>query len=385
MSKRSLIRNMIATVAATACCAALPGCPSPAPPDKPINPFRDIPDIERNGKPIDISLDIVPIGELEAGDVVRVLVEGDDIDAVLVLIEDQTLEEAGTMVAAGPANEPFEFRASFTGRHFIHVQFDVQLTQSRRRASISVEPGDPTYRPPSSQAVLIEFEEGYLSDPGLFDSMDGSQEEQAYLESVADLVADEIVARLRVIFEGSPIEIVAPSDPMPIGPFSRLTFSPQRVLSPIQGGLDLALPPPDPSRPECDVSVIFGEVLPRGVGIDLGNRTNDDEAVVYVGSFQGRGDTCRTAATDSLNLMVLLLAQTGAHEIGHLVGLYHIEQIDVMNRAATLAFQRELGLGRGQVQIDTTSSDGISTIVLTSIVQDPEVYFRGIFDSSDEQ
>jgi hypothetical protein len=378
--------KMIVGVLAALFCAAPAGCPtSTRPPTKPVNPFRDIPDLERDGKAIDVALDIVPIGELEAGEVVRILVGGDGIDAVLVLIEDRSLEQAGTMIGAGPANEAFEFRAHSTQRHFVYVQFDVQRPQRLRKASISVRPGDPASRPPTSQVVLVEFEDGYLSEPGLFDPTDGVPEEREYLESVADLVADEIVDRLRVIFEGSPIEILAASDPIPVGRFSRLTFSPEQVLSPIQGGLDLALPPPDPARPECDVSVIFGEVLPRGVGVDLGNRTDDDDAVVYVGSFQGRGATCRTAATDSLNLMVLLLAQTGAHEIGHLVGLYHTEQIDIMNRAATLAFQRELGLGRGQVQIDTPSRDGISTVVLTSIVQDPEVYFRGVFGDGDEE
>lgn len=384
MNERCRRMSTIVATAALAMGAALAGCPSPSS-DKPVNPFRDIPDLPLDGRTHDLTLDIVPIGPLAAGDVVRIRLTGAGIEAALVLIEDPALEAAGLLVGAGRANEAFEYRARRAGRHFVYVQFEIALAPAFRRASISVSPGDASYRPPSGQTVLVAFDEGYLSDPGLFDPESGTDEERAYLESVSDLIAGEIVARMRHVFDGTPIEIIGPSDPVPAAPYSRLTYSPDRVLSPVQGGLDLALPPPDPSRPECDVSVIFGEVLPRGARIDVGNRTLDDEAVVYVGSFQGRGATCRTAATDSLNVMVLLLAQAGAHEIGHLVGLYHTEQIDIMNRAATLAFQRELEIGRGQVQIDAPSDDGINTLVLTSVVQDPDVYFDAIFGGGDEQ
>ena len=81
-------------------------------------------------------------------------------------------------------------------------------------------------------------------------------------------------------------------------------------------------------------------------------------------------------------LMVRPLGQTAAHEIGHLLGLFHVEQIDLMNRTATLAFLRELTLARGQIQLDTHGAEA-GTEVFTSIIQDPAVYFRTMFDAAE--
>jgi hypothetical protein len=87
---------------------------------------------------------------------------------------------------------------------------------------------------------------------------------------------------------------------------------------------------------------------------------------------------------NSLNNVVLTLSQTAAHEIGHLVGLRHVEQIDIMNRSATLAFQRELVLVRGQVQFDRVANGTLVSEVLTTIIQDPNIYFQSMFDVESE-
>ena len=85
-----------------------------------------------------------------------------------------------------------------------------------------------------------------------------------------------------------------------------------------------------------------------------------------------------------MNNIVLGLSQTAAHEIGHLVGLFHVALTDIMDRSPTLAFQRELSFARGQVLIDarTELADGTaeaSSLLLTSVIQDPEIYFGSNF------
>lgn len=357
------------------CASCIPGFPHIGRP----NPFRDLPTIPLDGVERPLTADVVPLGELSTGQVIDVTVNGDTVEAVLILIADELSDEAGVLAGGGPPETTFSYRVQRDGRYFVFVQFDPLAGPARRQGTIAVGPGDPSFAPPSRQVVRVEFAEGYLSDPGLFDPASGTQDERDLLEALSPSVADDIVDRLRFIFRDTPILIVSEHDPLPQEPFSRLRYAPDRVEAAEQDAIDVALPPPDPARPECRVRVVFGRVLSDTGRQDPGNQVLDDEAVVYVGSFQGRGETCRTAATDSIHNLVLALAQTGAHEIGHLVGLYHVEQIDIMNRSATLAFLRELPFRRGQVQIERLIGGQVVGEVFPAVIQDPDLYFETVF------
>ncbi len=343
------------------------------------NPFTDLAPIALDGQEYELRTDLAPLGELTAGQVIRLKVSGPAVKAALILTTDTELEDAGRLVGGGLPDRTFQYRVQVSGPYYVYIQFDPRAETRELRATITAEPGDPTYQPPNTQIVRIVFKEGFLTEPGLYDPDSMTDDEKQLLVDLSDQVATGIVDRLRTIFADTPIEIVAEWDPLPDAPYSTLYYDPQRVLADEQDIHDVALPPADPTRPECQVRVIFGEVLPRGLMQDPGNRVLDDEAAVYVGSYQGRGESCRTRVTDSVNNMVLALAQTGAHEIGHLVGLMHTEQVTLMHRSATLAFMRELAFDRGQVQIETGQSTDVFTEVLTPIIQDPAFYWQTNF------
>lgn len=346
-----------------------------------INPFRDLTPVVGDGQARDVTTDILALGSFETGEVVRVHVRGERVEAVLILLADETSGASGFMVGGGPANEAFDYRIPESGRYFAYIQIDPAAAARQRRATIAVEPGDADFAPPVAQRVLVVFEDGFLSRPGLTDSLVQLSPDAPFLESIADQVRGGIVDRLLSLFDGTPVVLSFDAENPPDAPFSTLRFSPDRVLADDTTLLDSALPPTDPTRPECSVRVVFGEVLPRGKRLDPGNRQLDDEAVVYVGSFQGRGPTCQSAVINSVNNIVLGLSQTGAHEIGHLIGLYHVQLTDIMDRSPTLAFQRELTFQRGQVLIDSTSGGEVTTTVLTTVTQDPTRYFASVFAS----
>jgi hypothetical protein len=205
--------------------------------------------------------------------------------------------------------------------------------------------------------------------------------DQQLLASLAEPVKASILSELHRIFDGTPVRILSETDPLPSAPVSKLTYLPDRVVSTDVATIDAALPPPDATRPECQVSTTYGQVQPNGIELDPGNHVRDDQAVVFVGSFQGRGATCQSAAISSLSNLTLSLAQSGAHEIGHLVGLVHVTQIDIMNPTATLAFLRQLDIGRGQIRQDTVDGGQLVGAVLSNVIQDPAVYFSSAFDS----
>lgn len=356
---------------------------------EPVNPFTDFAPIALDGEAKDLTSEIVPLGLLETGDVLQVDVTGEGIDAVFILAEDASSDLVGVIAGGGRANEPFQYRIPHTGRYFLFTLFDPQTDVTPRRATIAVAFGDPTFAPPASQRVLIVFLPDYLTDPGLVSDPDADvPEELAVLESIGDTVREGIITRLKTIFEGTPVEILTEEDASPVEPFSTVTFDPKRIQVDDPALRDSAVFG-DSSKPECDAQVVYGEVLPTGAFLDPGNQVPDDTAVVYVGSFQGRGETCQSAALNSVNNIILGLSQTAAHEIGHLIGLVHVPLTDIMDRSPSLAFQRELSLQRGQMLTEelTEREDGtlaLAPVVLTTVIQDPAFYFEANFGVGSE-
>lgn len=336
--------------------------------------------IPLDGSDRNLAGNLASLGIVESGTTLQISVNGNNVRRVLLLRADDERESVGVMVGGARAGVAADYAITTTGPHFLFVEYDTLTTLLSQTATVSVARSDEPVERPSRQVVRVVFEDGFLTEPGLLDPVDGTAADRAFLESIETVARDEVVATLQTIFEGTPIDIVA-SDDRSEDTVSTLTYSPLRVLADQDDVNDAALPPADPNRPQCQVRVVFGEVLPTGTEIDPGNRDLSDEAVVYVGSFQGRGEACWTSAVTSLRSIVLTLSQTGAHEIGHLVGLHHVEQIAIMNRSATLAFQRELAFARGQIQIDRLVGGQIRSEVFPAIVQEPDVYFQSIFES----
>lgn len=379
--RQSARAGATALAALVLCIVEWTGCTiaPPAAPDDSL--FADAPALTVGGNAVTVA-NVAALGGVDVAAILEVNVRSNTGQHALVLQPEDETASTAIIVGGGPIGEPFNFVAPAASEYLIFIVHDPASNPDVQSAEIEVALATSQIdQRAERQLIYVEFEAGYLTEPGLLDPVDSTNEDRAFLESISTVVEQEVVTALQSTFAGTPIEITSDLPGESRAPYSTLRFSPERVLADQNDINDAALPPPDPTRPECQVRVIFGEVLPRGTNVDPGNQDPGDEAVVYVGSFQGRGQTCWTSAVGSLSSVVQTLSQTGAHEIGHLVGLLHVEQIDLMNRSATLAFLRDLEFARGQIQIDRTIGDDIAAEVFPQIVQNPQLYFDAIFQS----
>lgn len=377
-----LYKHIIAGIMVLTITFLISGCPETT------NPFTSAPAVTIDGQPRRLATDIISLGQLTDEQVINITVTGDSVQSFLILAPDTLTPATGVIVGGGLANQPANYRVPTDDEYFVFIQLDPSANIEDVDVTLAAGNGDETFAPPITQRVLVTFDDDFLTNPGLFDPDSGTQEMQDFLGEISDQVRDGIVTRLNTIFADTPIEIFDAREGEPEAPFSTLNFSPERVEANTNELSIDAVATPLSDRPECDDVVIFGEVLPRGTAQDAGNQIQNDNAVVYVGSFQGRGETCQSSAIDSVNNIVMGLAQTGAHEIGHLVGLYHVALFDIMDRSPSMAFQRELDFARGQILVEqeivtTNGQTDVATIVLTNIIQDPNIYFNSIFSSSD--
>ncbi|MFQ5492316.1 MAG: hypothetical protein ACE5GE_16520, partial [Phycisphaerae bacterium] len=181
------------------------GCPTANPGSAAAtNPFRDLPAIELNGQAQPVTSEIVPLGSFEADQVFDVRVDGDAVQAVFLLVEDAATGASGIIVGGGLPGRTFSHRVPTPAQYFVFVQLEDSSQAAELPATITAELGDPQYRPAQRQIVRVVFQEGFLTDPGLFDPESGTEDERSFLEQIAPTVQQGIVDQLRTVFAGTP-------------------------------------------------------------------------------------------------------------------------------------------------------------------------------------
>lgn len=340
-----------------------------------------------------IRSDVSRLGVLSAGDVLRIRVIGRSA-RIAYILRPEANGSKGVIVNGGPVaadetqDRSFLHRVSVDGELFLFVDAPVG---ARVRAEVELV-DMPDFQKPAGQTIVLEFDEHFLLD-GVFDPATDEEDDRQFLTSIEPIVRDGVVARIREIFDGTPVEILGPGEESEFrAVFSTIRFlgrckflnaldasSPIDVIR-VESGIVAPVLGSDCPPNGCPPLVVFGEVTSSAGGVDAGNQDPSDEAVVYVGSFRApAGCSDRGFVMDSVNNIINTLSLTGAHEAAHLLGMSHSALEGIMAARPSLAFQRRLLFQRSQlIQFDPIS-DAFS--VATSVVQDPAQYFAGIFSN----
>lgn len=382
----------------------------------PFNPFTDLEPLEFNGELQTITSEISPLGRHESGQVLEITILSDMVQGAYILKLDDERDTAGVIIDGGPVNEPFLHRVS--EEENLEELFLFLLAPVGTPASAVLNFGPADFRRPTGQTVVVTFDDDFLFQ-GLFDPGSNTDDDADFLRSIEPLVRSDVVSRLQEIYEGTGVTIAGPDQSVGPGE-SEIHFSGCRVLGEASDSfglqrdcnedadcddgadctLDFCNPPtrtcvhtrvncPSDFQGVCDSQFLFGQVLPAGQDladcqeavevpggrVDAGNRITDDVGIVYVGGFRGTAGCNPGFPINSTNNIVNALAQSAAHEVGHLLGLNHTALAGLMTSSVSIIFQRELSFQRSQIAVKF----GIRTEAFTRVIQVPDVYFTSIF------